>query len=114
MPPYTPTADERLNWRTVSFVLENAVFLLIGLQLDWILEDVTESYNKMRLDLKNTKADAVKLEASLKPAQEALVAETDRRYPMKLRLTVRDEDVIADFTSREEIFRLTAYARCAG
>jgi cell wall-associated NlpC family hydrolase len=36
------------------------------------LEDVTESYNKVRLDLKKTKADAVKLNASLKPAQEAL------------------------------------------
>ncbi|GAA4598644.1 cell wall-associated NlpC family hydrolase [Actinoplanes octamycinicus] len=36
------------------------------------LEDVTETYNKTRLDLKKTKADAVKLTASLKPAQEAL------------------------------------------
>ncbi|WP_307807798.1 Na+/H+ antiporter [Nocardioides xinjiangensis] len=34
---------ERITWRTVAFVLENAVFLLIGLQLDWILEDVSES-----------------------------------------------------------------------
>lgn len=34
---------ERITWRTVAFVLENAVFLLIGLQLDWILEDVRES-----------------------------------------------------------------------
>ena len=40
------------------------------------LEDVTESYNKMRLDLQNTKAEAVKLEASLKPAQEALASAT--------------------------------------
>ena len=29
---------ERLNWRTISFLLENAVFLLIGLQTRWILE----------------------------------------------------------------------------
>ncbi len=36
------------------------------------LEDVTETYNKTRLDLKKTKAEAVKLSASLKPAQEAL------------------------------------------
>ena len=28
---------ERITWRTVAFVLENTVFLLIGLQLDWIL-----------------------------------------------------------------------------
>ena len=34
---------ERITWRTVAFVLENTVFLLIGLQLDWILEDVQES-----------------------------------------------------------------------
>ena len=34
---------ERITWRTVAFVLENTVFLLIGLQLDWILEDVHES-----------------------------------------------------------------------
>jgi CPA1 family monovalent cation:H+ antiporter len=34
---------ERITWRTVAFVLENAVFLLIGLQLHWILIDVTES-----------------------------------------------------------------------
>jgi monovalent cation/hydrogen antiporter len=29
---------ERLNWRTISFLLENTVFLLIGLQARWILE----------------------------------------------------------------------------
>jgi cell wall-associated NlpC family hydrolase len=40
------------------------------------LEDVTESYNKMRLDLKKTKADTAKLEASLKPTQAALAAAT--------------------------------------
>ena len=34
---------ERLNWRTFSFLLENAVFLLIGLQTSWILEQVGES-----------------------------------------------------------------------
>jgi N utilization substance protein A len=30
---------ERLNWRTISFLLENAVFLLIGLQARWIIRD---------------------------------------------------------------------------
>jgi peptidoglycan DL-endopeptidase CwlO len=40
------------------------------------LEDVTEQYNKLRLDLNATKADAAKLEASLKPAQAALTAAT--------------------------------------
>lgn len=42
------------------------------------LEDVTESYNKMRLDLKKTKAETVKLEASLKPTQAALAVATDK------------------------------------
>jgi Na+/H+ antiporter len=34
---------ERTNWRTIAFVLENTVFLLIGLQARWILEDVSNS-----------------------------------------------------------------------
>jgi monovalent cation/hydrogen antiporter len=34
---------ERITWGTVAFLLENTVFLLIGLQLDWILQDVTAS-----------------------------------------------------------------------
>jgi monovalent cation/hydrogen antiporter len=34
---------ERITWRTVAFMLENTVFLLIGLELDWILEDVRQS-----------------------------------------------------------------------
>jgi NhaP-type Na+/H+ or K+/H+ antiporter len=34
---------ERLTWRTISFLLENAVFLLIGLQARWILADVQDS-----------------------------------------------------------------------
>lgn len=34
---------ERLNWRTISFVLENVVFLLIGLQAWWIVEGALDS-----------------------------------------------------------------------
>lgn len=34
---------ERITWRTVAFILENTVFLLIGLQLDWILAAVADS-----------------------------------------------------------------------
>jgi monovalent cation/hydrogen antiporter len=34
--------SERVNWRTISYLLENAVFLLIGLQADWILQDVAD------------------------------------------------------------------------
>ncbi|GIE81515.1 hypothetical protein Aph02nite_74650 [Actinoplanes philippinensis] len=40
------------------------------------LEDVTEQYNKLRLDAKATKAEAAKLESSLKPAQAALAEAT--------------------------------------
>jgi len=35
--------SERMNWRTIAFVLENTVFLLIGLQAGWILGDVVDS-----------------------------------------------------------------------
>lgn len=34
---------ERMNWRTIAFVLESAVFMLIGLQGRWIIEDVAAS-----------------------------------------------------------------------
>ncbi len=34
---------ERINWRTIAFLLENTVFLLIGLQARWIFEGVTDS-----------------------------------------------------------------------
>ena len=34
---------DRMNWRTIAFLLENAVFLLIGLQARWILDDVRDS-----------------------------------------------------------------------
>lgn len=45
--PVLQTASSRIaeqtTWRTVSFLLENAVFLLIGLQARWILDDVASS-----------------------------------------------------------------------
>jgi Na+/H+ antiporter len=34
---------ERMNWRTIAFVLENTVFLLIGLQASWIVAGVADS-----------------------------------------------------------------------
>jgi CPA1 family monovalent cation:H+ antiporter len=34
---------ERINWRTVSFLLENTVFALIGLQAQWLLQDLADS-----------------------------------------------------------------------
>jgi Na+/H+ antiporter len=34
---------ERINWRTIAYVLENTVFLLIGLQAQWLISDVRES-----------------------------------------------------------------------
>ena len=33
---------ERINWRTIAYFLENTVFLLIGLQAQWILQDVKD------------------------------------------------------------------------
>jgi Na+/H+ antiporter len=34
---------ERMNWRTLAFILENTVFLLIGLQAGWLIDDVRAS-----------------------------------------------------------------------
>jgi len=34
---------ERTNWRTLAFMLENTVFLLIGLQARWLVDDVRAS-----------------------------------------------------------------------
>ncbi len=34
---------ERTNWRTIAYVLENTVFLLIGLQADWLIREVGDS-----------------------------------------------------------------------
>ncbi len=34
---------ERINWRTIAFVLENTVFLLIGLQASWIVDGLVNS-----------------------------------------------------------------------
>jgi CPA1 family monovalent cation:H+ antiporter len=35
--------SERVNWQTMQFVLENSVFLLIGLQVRDVIDDVSES-----------------------------------------------------------------------
>jgi Na+/H+ antiporter len=35
--------SERTNWRTFQFLLENTVFLLIGLQTRWILDELASS-----------------------------------------------------------------------
>lgn len=35
--------SERMNWSTIQFLLESSVFLLIGLQVRWILADVQRS-----------------------------------------------------------------------
>jgi CPA1 family monovalent cation:H+ antiporter len=39
--------SERLNWRTVQFLLENGVFLLIGAQLRTIVEDVQSEHDRI-------------------------------------------------------------------
>lgn len=44
----TARMNERLNWRTVQFVLENGVFLLMGLELYGLIEDVGGS--ELRLE----------------------------------------------------------------
>ncbi|MGW5239961.1 Na+/H+ antiporter [Monashia sp. NPDC004114] len=35
--------SERINWRSIQFLLENAVFLLIGLQVYYVIDDVSSS-----------------------------------------------------------------------
>jgi NhaP-type Na+/H+ or K+/H+ antiporter len=42
---FTPQAriSERLNWRTAQFVLENGVFLIMGIQISGIIESVLRS-----------------------------------------------------------------------
>ena len=42
---------ERINWSSVTFVLENAVFLLIGLQIASLLEGVAEGEGSLRRTL---------------------------------------------------------------
>ncbi|MEP9362396.1 Na+/H+ antiporter [Nocardioides sp. CN2-186] len=34
---------ERTNWKTIAFLLENAVFALIGLQAQWLFQDLADS-----------------------------------------------------------------------
>jgi Na+/H+ antiporter len=34
---------ERINWRTIAFLLENTVFALIGLQAQWLFQDLADS-----------------------------------------------------------------------
>lgn len=41
--------SERINWNTVEFLLENAVFLLIGLQAKGIVEDVSATADWTRI-----------------------------------------------------------------
>ena len=49
---------ERMNWRTIAFVLENTVFLLIGLQAEWLLDDVEQSDLLDRPDHRGLRAHA--------------------------------------------------------
>jgi CPA1 family monovalent cation:H+ antiporter len=42
-PKYLPPRyrlSDRQNWRMIEFVLEGAVFLIMGLELDWVLDEV--------------------------------------------------------------------------
>ena len=42
--------SERINWATIQFLLENSVFLLIGLQVRWIVADVAGPTSAGRTD----------------------------------------------------------------
>lgn len=44
----TARINERLNWRTVQFILENGVFLLMGLELHKLVDDIGKS--ELQLD----------------------------------------------------------------
>jgi CPA1 family monovalent cation:H+ antiporter len=46
-------SSDRINWNTIQFLLENAVFLLVGLQIRSLIEDV------------NAKSSALSLEATI-------------------------------------------------
>src|SRR5690606_37263212 len=37
----TARMNERLNWRTLQFLIENGVFLLMGLELHTLVDEVT-------------------------------------------------------------------------
>ncbi len=41
---------ERINWRTIAFLLENTVFALIGLQAQWLLQDLVRQRAVRRAD----------------------------------------------------------------
>ncbi|TDS79934.1 sodium/proton antiporter (CPA1 family) [Amnibacterium kyonggiense] len=45
----TRTSD-RINWSTIQFLLENAVFLLIGLQIRGLIEDVDKDSSQLSLE----------------------------------------------------------------
>jgi cell wall-associated NlpC family hydrolase len=82
------------------------------------LEDVTETYNKTRIDLKKTQADSAKLAASLKPAQEALTQAsakmskiatsqymTGRVGPVEMLLSGNRSDLLQRMSYLEQITR---------
>ena len=39
---------ERTNWSSIAFLLESAVFMLIGLQARWIIADVWQRQPALR------------------------------------------------------------------
>ena len=48
--------SERTNWRTIQFLLENMVFLLIGLQTRWILDALGTSGPRLVLALSGVRS----------------------------------------------------------
>jgi CPA1 family monovalent cation:H+ antiporter len=43
LPPRFRLSD-RQNWRMIEFILEGAIFLIMGLELDWVLDDVQRDH----------------------------------------------------------------------
>ncbi len=125
---------ERTNWRTIAFLLENLVFLLIGLQAKWIVGDVLLSGTPLALVaavcLATLAAVIVLRLAWVFPARYLLIRptpdlETGRRPPaantfiigwagMRGVVTLAAAFVIPPGTPYREVLLLAAFTVVAG
>lgn len=124
---------ERMNWRTVAFMLENAVFLLIGLQARWIFEDVDAGgvgWGRVALICGTTLAAVIVLRlAWVFPARYLLVrpgADRDGNRPpwtytfilgwagMRGVVTLAAAFVIPDDVEHREVLLIVAFTVVAG
>jgi len=116
--------SEKLNWRTAQFVLENGVFLLMGLQIKTIVDDVagdTGAWEAVRIGLLMTLLVVVIRTAFIAPlllllrrrevrverSQTRISAMIDRLRAMELtaRLTRRTERAERIYQRRETDFQ---------